>query len=200
MTYDHYQQLRSQAENQIARRMGDLQPRSGNNVSVFGDGIAVEPIIRDDPEIAPPTWELVIYARVRYNGFGVSPNTDWFPYASAAGVFRFGNIFWQNFYWEVTQFFHITDVDPGEDVYGRDLRIEFQVRSVPTREAIATTSFEDAIYRIPVRISLDVIVDSTREVIKSTFLDIRRNGATRIFTPPEDNIIYRLQPTGITRL
>lgn len=196
MTFAHYQQLQAAARKQIADKLAAIQPRGGNQVSVIGEGIAIE-IPREEGEPATPTWELVIYARVRQIGFGSSPSTDWSEYSEAAGVFRLNNLFWKNSFWDSTQFFHSTDEeDPEFEPFGRDVEIELQVRTT-SQGATTTTPFDEAIYRIPVSITVDTVIQSSGEVVDSRDFALYRDGATHTYTPPEDNIIYALNPTAI---
>lgn len=64
MTHDHYLQLLDLAKTQIAKRVQGLQPRAGNNVSVIGDGIAVDPIVRGDDESENPSLLLNIWVQI----------------------------------------------------------------------------------------------------------------------------------------
>lgn len=64
MTHDHYLQLLDLAKTQIAKRIQGLQPRAGNNVSVIGDGIAVDPIVRGDDESENPSLLLNIWVKI----------------------------------------------------------------------------------------------------------------------------------------
>lgn len=64
MTHDHYLQLLSMAKAQIAKRVQGLQPRGGNNVSVVGDGIAIDPIVRELEAPDKPTLMMNIWVKI----------------------------------------------------------------------------------------------------------------------------------------
>jgi hypothetical protein len=65
MTFAHYQQLQAAAKKMIAEKIASIQPRGGNQVSVVGDGIAIESIPRDEGARRADTWEYVIYGTIK---------------------------------------------------------------------------------------------------------------------------------------
>ena len=200
MTHDHYLQLLDLAKTQIAKRVQGLQPRAGNNVSVIGDGISVDPIIRDgDEERAPPGWVFVILAVITadQNTTGISENV---------GLFVAGIVTSNGLVAEQTNFHILSQVVEYPDV-GLYRRITttlypstFYPDQIPDSTIYPPEPLTDTgVYRGALRITLELV--DTLDVVYSTFtVDATSGGVTFATEAPTDDQFYTLRFVSAERL
>ncbi len=190
MTYDHYTQLRALAERQIARRVAALQPRAGNNVSVIGDGISVDPIVREGDEVqTPPRWVFVILAVITadQNTTGLPEDTGLF----VAGIVTGNGVASQESFQDFTQVVELPDVG----LYRRITTTLYPSTLYPEQ----ITDAEAGIYRGSLRVTLELV--DALDVAYSTFtVDVPSSGVTFATTAPTDDEFYNLRFVSAERL
>ncbi len=200
MTYDHYTQLRSMAERQIARRVAALQPRAGNNVSIIGDGISVDPIIRDgDEERAPPGWVFVILAVITadQNTTGLPENVG--PFVAGI-VTSNGLVADQTNFQVLSQVVELPDVGLYRRITTTLYPSTFYPDQIPDSTIYPPEPLTDTgIYRGALRITLELV--DTLDVVYSTFtVDATAGGVTFATEAPTDDQFYDLRFVSAERL
>ena len=200
MTHDHYTQLRNMAERQIARRVAALQPRAGNNVSIIGDGISVDPIIRDGDEVqTPPTWLFVILAVITVDQTTTSLPED-------TGLFVAGIVTSNSLVADQSNFQGISQVvnfTPG--ILYRRITTTLYASTLYPEQIPNSTIYppepltDTGIYRGPLRITLELV--DTLDVVYSTFtVDATAGGVTFATEAPTDDQFYHLHFVSAERL
>ncbi len=191
MTHDHYLQLLDLAKTQIAKRVQGLQPRAGNNVSVIGDGISVDPIARDGDEVqAPPTWVFVILAVITADQTTTSlPEDTGLFVAGVVGTDE--SVSNQGAFQTNSQVVNFT----GDILYRRITTTLYASTLYPEQ----ITDAELGIYRGSLRITLELVGPS--DVVYSTFtVDATSGGVTFATEAPTDDEFYYLRFVSAERL
>lgn len=210
MTFAQYQQLQSFAKKRIADKLAEIQPRSGNLVSVLGDGISIElPIPSAADEQAEDQWVFVLYYRRRYINIGQGDfDTEWSDWDVAAWAPRTSSgLLPGGFFTQDSTFFNLVpddDDEPGAQPFGRSVEMDFQIRTSPRPyPGGGWPEFENAQYRAPLELTLEEYSELNGifiETIKTYKIKLRRSGHQQTFNPSSPNTYYRLRPTAFTRL
>lgn len=190
MTYDHYLQLLDLAKTQIAKRVQGLQPRAGNNVSVIGDGISVDPIVREGDEVqTPPRWVFVILAVITADQTttGLPEDTGLFVAGVVGADESVSN---QGDFQTNSQVINVT----GGVLYRRITTTLYASTLYPEQ----ITDAELGIYRGSLRITLELVGPSG---VYSTFsVDATSGGVTFATEAPTDDEFYFLRFVSAERL
>lgn len=201
MTWEQYLQWQTAMRNHIGKRQAERRLAGGSNVIVNGRMISImvspEELERAAEE---PVWKIVVYGRIRVIGIGALPSQDWTEWSGCCGILRATGALWSNAFWEGTQQFYITESeDPEFEPFGRGVELDLQVRSsVQAGPGITPTPFEQALYRVPVRLTLEEAADDV--VFRNHTFDLRRSGQRQTFMPEESNVFYTLSPSLIEPL
>lgn len=192
MTFSQYQQLVAAAKKQIAEKVAALQPRAGNQVSVIGDGIAVELINRgEEAEPAPDTWEYYIYGTIVEIGAG----TILEDYEAARIARPSGSVLNSEFFEQKTEVANL----PTAEIL-RVKRVTYQVTTLERR----SQGFANGIYRGGLKLKCEFYQVGATEaddvVVRDYTLNVGRNGDSVTLTPPEENKFYRLRIRSVERL
>lgn len=190
MTHEHYLRLLDQAKKHTAKRVQGLQPRAGNNVSVIGDGISIDPIVRvGDEEQAPPGWGFVILAQIIADQTTTSLPEDTGLFV--AGVVVPGGVANQGefgFYSQVVTF------SPGV-LYRRISTTLFPSTLYPEQ----LTDAEAGVYRGSLRITLSL--EGVYSGVYTIFtVDAPASGVTFATEAPTDDEFYFLNFVSAERL
>ena len=206
MTFAQYQQLQSFAKKRIADKLAEIQPRSGNLVSVLGDGISIElPIRSAEAEQVEERWVFVLYCRRRYINIGQGEyDTEWSDWVVAAWAPRTSSTLLLSSFWEQTQFFNIIPDEEEAQPFGRSVEVDFQIRTSP-RPYLGGDwpEFENAQYRSPIELTLEEYSAEYGvfiETVETYKIKLRRSGHQQTFNPSSPNTFYELRPTAFTRL
>lgn len=201
MTYDHYTQLRSMAERQIARRVAALQPRAGNNVSIIGDGISIDPIVREGDDVrAEPRWVFVILAVIT-----ADQNTTGLP--ENVGPFVAGIVTSNGLVADQTNFQVLSQVVEFPDVglYRRITTTLYPSTFYPDQIIPDSTIYppepltDTGVYRGSLRVTLELV--GALDVVYSTFtVDATSGGVTFATEAPTDDEFYVLRFVSAERL
>lgn len=206
MTFAQYQQLQSFAKKRIADKLAEIQPRSGNLVSVLGDGISIElPIRSAEAEQAEEQWVFTLYCRRRYINIGQGEyDTEWSDWVVAAWAPRTSSTLLLSSFWEQTEFFNIVPDEEEAQPFGRSVEVDFQIRTSPRLFfGGGWPEFENAQYRSPIELTLDENIMEKGlpiETVETYKIKLRRSGHQQTFNPSSPNTFYELRPTAFTRL
>lgn len=192
MTFSQYQQLVAAAKKQIAEKVAALQPRAGNQVSVIGDGIAVELINRgEDTELAPDTWEYYIYGTIKL----VGGETILEGHEAARIARPSSAVLSDGFFQQETQVSNV-----GNPPVLRVKKITYFVTTLERR----SQGFANGIYRGGLKLKCEFYQVGATEaddvVVRDYTLNVGRNGDSVTLTPPEENKFYRLRIRSVERL
>jgi hypothetical protein len=192
MTFSQYQQLVAAAKKQIAEKVAAIQPRGGNQVSVIGDGIAVEVIDRGEDEEPPPeTWEYYIYGTIKLvGGETILEDHEAARIARPSGFIAASGFFEQE-----------TEVsNAGVPPVLRVKKVTYYVTTLELRPQ----GFDNGVYRGGLRLTCEFFqvgqTDAEDVVIREYTLNVGRNGDSVTLTPPEENEFYRLRIKSVERL
>lgn len=190
MTFSQYQQLVAAAKKQIAEKVAALQPRGGNQVSVIGDGIAVELIDRGEDEEPPPeTWEYVIYGTITTEETG----EIWGPRLAGRIPRSSGTVDNDGFFEQQTQVFSLP---------ATPLTVTKKVKYFVTTTQQRSDDFEAGIYRGGLKLTCEFFEDDDIQKIfvRNYTLNVGRNGDSVTLIPPEENKNYYLTISAVERL
>jgi len=190
MKFSQYQQLIAAAKKQIAEKLAGIQPRGGNQVSVIGDGIAVELIDRGEQEPPPPeTWEYYLFGTiVRDAGEVVLENYEAARISRPSSSVLANELFWQN-----TQLIGT----PGA-TFNLTKTLTLNVTTLQR----ASQGLANGVYRGGLKAFLvmwHADSEGNRVVDREYELNVGRNGVTRQFTPVGEDIYY-LDIVSVERL
>lgn len=200
MTHDHYLQLLDLAKTQIAKRVQGLQPRAGNNVSVIGDGISVDPIIRDGDEVrAEPRWVFVILAVITADQTttGLPEDTGLF----VAGIVTSNSLVADQSNFQVLS--QVVNFTPG--ILYRRITTTLYASTLYPEQIPDSTIYppepltDTGVYRGSLRVTLELV--GALDVVYSTFtVDVPSSGVTFATEAPTDDQFYHLHFVSAERL
>jgi hypothetical protein len=193
MTFSQYQQLVAAAKKQIAEKVASIQPRGGNQVSVIGDGIAVERIDRGEDEEPPPeTWEYVIYGTITTEETG----EVFGPHIAARIARPSSAVLNDGFFEQETQVFSLP---------ATPLTVTKKVKYFVTtleRDAVTSEGYPKGIYRGGLKLTCEFFEDggTQKTFVRNYTLNVNRNGDSVTLIPPEPNKAYNLTISAAERL
>ena len=190
MTFSQYQQLVAAAKKQIAEKVASIQPRGGNQVSVIGDGIAVERIDRGEDEEPPPeTWEYVIYGTITTEETG----EVFGPHIAARIARPSSAVLNDGFFEQETQVFSLP---------ATPLTVTKKVKYFVTTTRQRSDDFETGVYRGGLRLTCEFFEDDGAQetFVRDYTLNVNRNGDSVTLIPPEPNKTYNLRISAAERL
>lgn len=189
MKYEHYLQLLDQAKKHIAKRVQGLQPRGGNNVSVIGDGISIDPIARGEEEQAAPGWVYVILAVITAEGEAID-NLPQDTGLFVAGVVVPGGVANQG---DFQSFSQVVNFTPGT-LFRKITTTLYPSTLFPGQLG----NPEEGIYRGALRITLELVGPSG---VYDTFTVTATSGGETFSTEaPTDDETYLLRFLSAERL
>lgn len=181
MKFSQYQQLVAAAKKQIAEKVAAIQPRAGNQVSVIGDGIAVELINREQQEQTPDTWEYYVYGTIQQGSEIILQD-----YEAARIVRPSSAVVVSGFFEQETEVSTLTG----------SKRVTYYVTTLESQ----SQGFASGIYRGGLKLFCEFYQVGTSEIVREYVLNVGRNGDSATLTAPEENKFYRLRIKSVERL
>lgn len=199
MTREQVDQLFEHADDCIRRALARLDVQGGPGVNVNGNLISVDmPEVIDEPR-PEETWVLGIYAILTVTHSVTGEDVQPLRLAARWLVNTTGAILPTSI-WSDTQIFETVPEDEESEPVSRSVRLEFFARSFEPSVPGASEDFENAIYRYPVQLVIEEVLDQPGPavIVESYDLTVRRAGVSRTFLPVADRFTI-LRLASITR-
>lgn len=198
----------AQAQGWLSQMTAYMQQRAaerayltpGSGVEINGGVIALDAPFREEPEAAPePTWGVQIWMRYRFLGTAAGSQADADVWKVMAFVSLDGAVI-SNLGPETLSFYDFPESEDREERAFQQVDLEMSVRSY---ESGITQTYEESLYRVPVRLTLAVmrrlddetyVEDSTEDFI------LRRASQQRLFSAKQRNTFYDLRVKSITKI
>ena len=201
MTWAEYKVWRTEAQQLVSAALDKARLSvSGPGLSLQDGRLIARALPVEDTYTKPvPTWGLQVWMRVRLKGVGEATQQGaeiWKPMATLS---RAGNLFPGTDVQALTFFNLPPDEDTPKSVT-REIELEASVRSY---EPGFFTSYEQSLYRLPVRLTLAVmrrLPDNTYVEDRTEDFLLRRASQKKKFTAQKPNTFYELVVKSITKI
>lgn len=201
MTWAEYQDWRTEAQQLVAAALAKARLSvSGPGLSLQDGRLIARALPVEDAYTKPvPTWGIEVWMRLRLKGVGEATQQGAEIWRPMARLSRAGNLF-PSYEVEALGFFNLPpDEDGGTSVF-REVELEVSVRSY---EPGIVTSYEQSLYRLPVRLTMSVmrrLPDNTHVEDRTEDFLLRRAPQKKKFTAQKPNTFYELVVKSITKI
>lgn len=201
MTWAEYLDWRTEAQQLVAAALAKARLSvSGPGLSLQDGRLIARALPVEDEYTKPvPTWGIEVWMRRRIKGVGEATQQDAEIWKPMVRLSRRGNLF-PRYEVEALGFFNLPpDEDGGTSVF-REVELEVSVRSY---EPGIVTSYEQSLYRLPVRLTMSVmrrLPDNTYVEDRTEDFLLRRAPQKKKFTAQKPNTFYELVVKSITKI
>ncbi len=194
MTHDQYLKLRQSSQQLIAKNMERLSARGGQNVSVFGQDIAIHVDPQEENAPLEPTWLYVVYGTIQEmeTGQTFGPALAAVLPRTTDGDQRVDN---NTLFVGVTQ---VQTIPPQQIIK----RVTYYVTTLPPEQS-ELGPFDQGVFRGGLKLTAlfyEETVTGDRIPVREYTLFVGRNGDSVLLEAPELNKQYYLRISAAERL